>query len=175
MRKIEDRETVDHVLRTVKHEEIRVKREAIKTLGVIGGDNVLETLAECLAYPDVQVRAASLRAIGNIGTEKAKNTIMNDMSGKHFSNREFSEKKLYFSVLSTWNDEDMYDFMIRTLKKKSFWKRAHQNELRACAAYALGLMGNMSAVSSLTKFQNERNQRVRACCCSALRRLENGT
>jgi hypothetical protein len=174
LRKIADRETVDHVLKSVTHKEIKVKIEAIKTLGVIGGDNALDTLTDCLAYPDVQVRSASVRAIGNIGTEKAKNIIMNDMTGKNFKNREYSEKKLYFAVLSKWNDEDMFNFMIRTLKKKTFWSRADQNEKRACAAYALGLMGNMSAVSTLTAFQNERNERLRACCRSALWRLENG-
>ena len=174
LRKIGDRGTTDHVRNTVKHTDIRVKKEAIKTLGAIGGDNVLATLTECLANPDVQVRTASIRAVGNIGTEKAKKTIMNDMLSRNYSSKEFNEKKVYFEALSKWNDKDTYNFMIRTLKKKSLWNRTKKTEERACAAYALGLMGDKSAVSNLTELENESNELLREYSCSALRRLENG-
>ncbi len=172
--KIKDRSVTDKVLFTIKHEDIRVKKEAIKTLGFMGKDNVLDSLMECLAYPDVQIRIASVRAIGKIGTEKAKQTIMNDMSSRKFRHKKFSEKKVYFEVLSKWNDKSTFDFMIMTLEKKSLWKRAGLIEEKACAAYALGLMGNSSAVPILAKLENVRHGLLRDYARSALQRLKNG-
>ena len=171
--KIGDRGVTDHVRIAVKHEDNRVKKEAIKTLGVIGGDNVLGTLCECFATPEVKVRNSAARALGKIGTEKAKKAVMTEILKKHFSKREFNEKKVFFEVLSNWKDNDVYDFMIKMVKKRSWLRGVKQNEIRACAAYGLGLLGNKSAVSILNKFRNSGNKLLREYSCSALQRLGN--
>ena len=171
--KIRDRGVTDHVRGAVKHDDSRVKKEAIKTLGVIGGDNVLGTLYECLAEPDDQIRQSSARALGSIGTEKAKKAVMTEILKKHFNNREFDEKKVFFEVLATWKDNDVYTFLIKAVKKKSLLGGVKQNEYRACAAYGLGLLGDRSAVSTLDKLKNSRVKLLQEYSCSALQRLEN--
>ena len=173
LRKIGDRGVTDHVRAAIKHKDNRVKNEAIKTLGVIGGDNVLGTLCECFAESDVKVRNSSARAMGSIGTEKAKKAVMTEIFKKHFSNKEINEKKVFFEVISNWKDNDVCDFLIKTVKKRSWWGGVKRNEDRACAAYGLGLLGNRSAVSILNKYRNSANKLLREYSCSALQRLEN--
>ncbi|MDA8079774.1 MAG: HEAT repeat domain-containing protein [Nitrospiraceae bacterium] len=174
LRKIGDKRAVDYLLKTVRHGDIRVKKEVIRALGELGGGGVLQALRECLDDADGQVRSAALKALGNISSEAAKRITMNKVSEKEFRDKEFEEKKEYFEVLSRWKDNDLYEFLMGTLKKKSFFRRARNYESRACAAYCLGLMGNKDALSLLNKYKNDGNKLLREYAATAIRRLEHG-
>jgi len=84
LRKIGDRKAVDYLLKTVRHGDIRVKKEVIRALGELGGAGVLQTLRDCLDDADLQVRSAALKALGNIKSEAAKRIIMNKAADKTF-------------------------------------------------------------------------------------------
>ncbi len=174
LRKIGDKRAVDYLLKTVRHGDIRVKKEVIRALGELGGGGVLQALRECLDDTDAQVRSAALKALGNIGSEAAKRITMNKVSEKEFRDKEFEEKKEYFEVLSRWKDNDLYEFLVGTLKKKSFFRRAKNYENRACAAYCLGLMGKKDALSLLNKYKNDGNKLLREYASTAIKRLEYG-
>jgi HEAT repeat protein len=174
LRKIGDKRAVDYLLKTVRHGDIRVKKEVIRTLGELGGGGVLQALRDCLDDPDIQVRAASLKALSNIGSEAAKRIILNKISDKIFKDRDFGEKKEYFEALSKWKDNEIYDFLVRTIKKKTFLRRAKNYENRACAAYSLGLIGNKNALPILNKCKNDSNKLLKEFSHSAIKRLEYG-
>jgi len=174
LRKIGDKRAVDYLLRTVKHGDIRVKKEVIRTLGELGGANVLIALRECLDDQDEQIRSAALKAIGNIASEAAKRIIMDKINDKNFINKDFEEKKEYFEALSRWKDSETYNFLLKTMKKRAFWKRARNYENKACAAYCLGLIGNKDALSILNKSINSGNKLLKEFSYTAVKRLEHG-
>jgi HEAT repeat protein len=99
---------------------------------------------------------------------------MDKIMDKHFRDNVFEEKKEYFEVLSTWKDREVYEFLVKTLKKKAFWKRAKNFEKRACAAYCIGLIGNKDAIPLLNKFKGTSNKLLREFCFTAIKRLEHG-
>jgi HEAT repeat protein len=173
MRRIGDKRAVDYLLKTVRHGDIRVKKEVIRTLGELGGAGVLMALRDCLDDPEIQVRSASLKALGNIGSEAAKRIIIDKISDKHFKNKDFNEKKEYFEVLSQWKDAETYNLLIRTIKKKAFLGRSKNYENRACAAYCLGLIGKKDALPILNKYKNVGNKLLRESSYAAARRIEN--
>ncbi|MHB8881695.1 MAG: HEAT repeat domain-containing protein [Thermodesulfovibrionales bacterium] len=174
LRKIGDKKAVDYLLKTVKHGDVRVKKEVIRTLGELGGAGVLQALRECLDDPDVQVRAASLKALVNIGSEAAKRIILNKVSDKIFKDREFEEKKEYFESLARWKDSEIFNFLSTTLKQSTFFGRAKNYEKRACAAYALGIFGGSDALTILNKFKNDSNKQFRDAVHIAIKRAGNG-
>lgn len=174
LRKIGDKRAVDYLLKTVRHGDIRVKKEVIMAMGELGGAGVLQALRECLDDPNIQVRSSSLKAFGNIGSEAAKKIIMNKIAEKSFKDKEFEEKKEYFETISRWKDTEIYNFLINTIKKKTFFGRAKNYESRACAAYCLGLMGNKDALPILNKFKNDSNNLLREFAYTAIKRLEYG-
>lgn len=174
LRKIGDKRAVDYLLRTVKHGDIRVKKEVIRTLGELGGANVLIALRECLDEQDGHVRSSALKAIGSIPSEAAKRIIMDRITDKSFINKDFEEKKEYFEALSRWKDNATYDFLIKTMKKRVFWKRAKNYENKACAAYCLGLIGNKDALPILNKSINSGNKILKEFSHTAVKRLEHG-
>lgn len=174
LRKIGDKRAVDYLLKTVKHGDIRVKKEVIRALGELGGGGVLQTLRDCLDDPEVQVRSAALKALGNIRSEAPKRIIMNKIADKNFRDKDFEEKKEYFEVLAQWKDDEVYASVLGIFKKKTFFGRAKNDENRACAAYCLGLLGNKEALSILNKHRNDGNKLMQEFVFSAMKRLEYG-
>lgn len=174
LRKIGDKQTVKYILKTVQHEDIRVKKEAIRTIGELGGADVLDTLKRCLDDADIQIRKASLSAIGITGCQSAKKLLMERISGKDFRNRDFIEKKEYFEVLARWKENDVFDFLIDILKRRALWGRAKYLETKAGAAYCLGLIGRKEAVAVLNSFRKASHRLLREFSFTALKKIEDG-
>ncbi len=174
LRKIADKRAVDYLLKTVRHSDIRVKREVIRALGELGGAGVIQTLRDCLDDPEIQVRSDCLKSLANVGSEAAKRIIMNKVLDKNFKDKDFEEKKEYFDVLSRWKDDEVFRFFSGTLKKKTFFGRSKNYENRACAAFGLGLMGNRDALPLLNKYRNDSNKLLREFCNTAIKRLNYG-
>ncbi|MBI3378272.1 MAG: HEAT repeat domain-containing protein [Nitrospirae bacterium] len=172
--KIGDKAAVDYLLKTVNHSDIRVRKEGIKALGELGAPGVFPALRECFNDPEVQIRTAAARALGNIRSTTAKNIILQRMTAATFVKTEFSERKEFYEVLSHWKDNDIVEFLMKTFKKKAFFKRAFNDENRACAAYCLGLMGNKDALPLLHKAKESRNKLLREYVYSAIKRIEYG-
>ena len=171
LRKIGDRRAIEYLLKTVRHGDIRVRKEVIKTLGELGGREVVQTLRECLDDADVQVRVAAVKAFSNIGSETAKRIIIDKISDKDFKNKDFEEKREFFEALSRWKDPDVFDFLVKILKIKSFFNRSKTAENKACAAYALGLSGNKDAIPVLDKFKDSGHKLLREFANGAIRKL----
>lgn len=172
LRKIADKRAVDFLLRTVKHGDNRVKIEVIRALGELGGAGVIIALREALEDPEVQVRIAALKALGNIRSEAAKRIILDKIKDKNFKDKEFGEKKDYFETIAKWKDEEIFDFLVSTLKKKTFFGSTKNDENRACAAFSLGLLGNKAALNILTKYRNESSKLLKEFSFGAIRKLE---
>ena len=109
-----------------------------------------------------------------MGSEAAKRIVMNRISDKNFKDKEFDEKKEVFEVLARWKDNEVINFLAAILKKKTFLGRTKNYENRACAAYALGLVGNASALPLLNKCKNEGNKLLREFTHIAIKRIGNG-
>jgi HEAT repeat protein len=175
LRKISDKRAVEYLLKTVRHADIRVKKEVIRALGELGGSGVFQALRECLDDPDDQVRSAALRSLGNITSEASKRIIMDRINDKGFKDRDFEEKKEYFEVLSKWKDAEVFGFLSDLLRKKPFFFGSSKvDEIRACAAYALGFSGNREAITLLGKYKGDGNKLIREFSYSAIKRLEHG-
>ena len=172
LRKIADKRAVDFLLKTVKHGDVRVKKEVIRALGELGGPGVIVALRDSLDDPEVQVRIAALKALGNIGSEAAKRIILDRLNDKKFKDKEFDEKKDYFEIISKWKDKEVSDFLVRILKQKTFFGSTKNDENRACAAYSLGLLGNKDALNILNKYKNDGSKLIREFIFTAIRKLE---
>jgi HEAT repeat protein len=174
LRKIGDKRAIEYLLKTIRHGDVRVRKEVIKALGELGGREVFQTLRECLDDPDVQVRTAAAKAFANIGSEPSKKIILDKIAGKEFREKDFEEKREFFEVLSHWKDMDVYDFLVKILKTRSFFNRAKLLESKAGAAFCLGLIGNKDALPLLHKINDSGNKLLRDFSYTAIKKLEYG-
>lgn len=174
LRKIADKRAIEYLLKTVKHSDIRVRKEVIKSLGELGGHSVIQTLKEALTDADMHVRIAAAKALGNVGSDVAKKIMLEEVSHKNFKEKDFEEKKEFFEVLSRWKDSEVFDFLIKVLKKKTFFGKMKNDENRACAAFGLGLLGNRDALPILYKIKDSKNKLLKEFSNTAIKRLEYG-
>ena len=172
LRKIADKRSTEYLLRTVRHSDIRVRKEGIKALGELGGRDVIQTLRECLDDPDTEVRIAAAKAFGTIGSEVAKKIIFDKISNKMFKDKDFDEKKEVYEVLLRWKDQSVFDFLMTTLRKKTLFGRAKNDENRACAAFCLGLLGKKEALPELRSLTESNNKLLKDFAHAAIRKLE---
>jgi hypothetical protein len=172
LRRIGDRSATESLLKIVKHGDIRVRKEAIKALGELGGQGIIQVLKESLNDPELQVRVVTAKALGSIGTDVAKKIMLDKISEKAFKDKEFEEKRELFEVLSKWKDLEIYEFLIKVIKKKTFFGRSKNFENRASAAFCLGLLGNEEALPILQKYQDSKNKLLKEFSRTAIKRLE---
>jgi HEAT repeat protein len=176
LRKIGDKRAIEYLLRTAKHNDIRVRKEVLRALGELGGREVILTLKECLDDDDMDIRITSAKAFGKIGSEAAKRILIDKISDKVFREMVFEEKKEFFEVLSKWKDNDVLDFLVRVLKKRTFFFGRNKNfENSACAAFCLGLLGKKDVLPTLYKYRKSNNRLLREYTYTAIKRLEHGS
>ena len=172
LRHIGDKKAVEYLLATAKHTDERVRKEAIKTLGELKNALALQTLRDCLDDPDPSIRKIAVKALGSIGSETAKRIILEKTSGKAFRDKDFDEKRDFYEVLARWNQADVIDFLIGTLKRKALFGKAKVDENRACAAYCLGLMGSKDSLTVLSKLRDSKNKLLREAVNTAIKKIE---
>lgn len=174
LRRIGDKRVVEFLLKATRHDDIRVRKEVLRTLGELGGQGVAQTVKECLDDPEQSVRVSAIRALSNIGSDLAKRILIERIEDKRSIDLDFSEKKEYFEGLSRWKDNDVFELFIRLAKKRSIFKKAKNDELRACVAYGLGFLGNKDSLSVLYKLRDSKNKLLSEYAYSALKRIEYG-
>ncbi|MGE5892752.1 MAG: HEAT repeat domain-containing protein [bacterium] len=173
-RNIGDKRSVEYLVKKIRHEDIRVRKEIIKALGELGGTDVVQYLKSHIDDPDPGMRVLAAKSISQTGSPVARKILMEKISSSDLRSRDFGEKKEFFEALARWNDAEVVDFLEKILKKGSLFRRSRVSENRACAAYALGFIGNKAAADILKKFRGIKNDLVREYVNTALMRIERG-
>jgi hypothetical protein len=173
-RRIGDKRGVEFLVRAAHHGDARVRMEALRALGELGGQGVVQTLRDALDDPEPSIRTTAARSLGMLKTEPAKKLILAKISQKEFPALDFNEKKEYFEVLANWRDQDTVDFLMRALKASSIFKKSRTEEIKACAAFSLGLIGHKEALSHLHKMRDSKSKLLSEYAYTAIKRIEYG-
>ncbi len=169
--KIGNAASIEYLAKSISHADERVRREAVKTIGSLKSPETLLYLTKALKDQSHSVRITAARVIGNLKTKEAKKALINELTAKDFLSKDFSEKKEYFGIIALWTDTEVKEFLISTLKKRQFWKTTKNNETRACAAYALGILNDKDALPLLQKTSRSGNKTLRENSLAAINKL----
>jgi len=174
IRQIGDRSSVTHIIPAVNHPDLRVRKEAILALGELGQDDDLHVLKDCMSDQDESIRVMAIRATGLMGTPSSKNVLLEKINGNRFKDKSFSEKKEWFHVLARWKERDVIDLLMRILKKRAFFNVYKNDEMKAGAAYCLGLIGTKNANTILKNLKHSRNKLLRDNIVQAIKKIDYG-
>lgn len=174
LRKIGDRQAAEYLMKAARHADARVRKEVVVALGELGGPNITGTLREYLDDPEPAVRITAARALGKTASELAKNALIAKVSGREFREVDFNEKKEYFEVLAAFRDRGVADRLMTMLRRTAIFRRARNNEMKACAAYGLGLMGVKDALPALEKMRRSKNKLLSDYAYGAIKRISYG-
>jgi HEAT repeat protein len=169
--KIGNSASIEYLAKSISHADERVRREAVRTIGMLKSPETLLYLTKGLKDQSHSVRITAAKAIGNLKTKEAKKALINELASKEFHSKDFAEKKEYFGIIALWQDKEVKDFLINTLKKRRYWKTTKHDETRACAAYALGILRDEDALPLLQKTSRSGNKVLRENSLAAINKI----
>jgi len=158
-----------HIRRLFTHDDMRVRREAIRGVGKIGTGNSWTLLAELIRDDDESTRLAALRALERVPPSSYLSELTAMVRRSDFRQRSFIEKTELLIALARVPDKSIDKLLAQLLAKKSFFRREAQTEIRACAATALGRRGGDAARETLARFADDRSSRVSTAVGQALK------
>ncbi|MDY7032681.1 MAG: HEAT repeat domain-containing protein [Thermodesulfobacteriota bacterium] len=171
LRRIGDRSAVTYIRPAVNHPDPRVRKEAILALGELGQGDSLHVLKDLISDQDESIRIAAIRAVGLMGIPSAKEVILEKIKCNAFKDKSFTEKKECFHALARWKDRDIIDILMKIVKKRTFFNSTKNNEIKAGAAYCLGLIGAKEACTILGKLKHSNNRLLRDNALKAIKKL----
>lgn len=169
--RISDKSAIEPLGRVLSHEDIRVRREAVRSLGMIGGPQARDLLITALKDNDSSVRTSSARALSVMKDSSAIEALITEVNKKDFLQRSPSEKKEFFHILGENGGGQVEEILIKIIRRKSIFRKSRNDEMRALAALALGIMKAKDALPYLKRALESKNRTLKEACVEAMRRI----
>jgi hypothetical protein len=157
-----------HLEKALKHTDVRVRRETIRALDGISGGETKNLFLAALEDSDVTIRITALKAL-----KRSKATGLFDVLSKNISRddlreKPFAEKKELLETIAVLGGEEAFPLLSELFGKKGFIEKDEITEIRAAAAYGLGLLKSKEAIVLLEKETNSKKSVLREACVKAL-------
>jgi len=162
--------SVKHLEKVLKHMDVRVRRETIRALEGISSGETKDLFIAALEDSDVTVRIAALRALRRLKTPGLFEVLSRNISRDELRKKPFVEKKELLETIAVLGGEEAFPLLSELFKKKGLIEKDEITEIRASAAYGLGLLKSKEAISMLEKEANSKKTLLRESCIKALGR-----
>jgi HEAT repeat protein len=163
---------VKHLEKTLGHHDTRVRRETVRALDAIRGGDTKRLFLSVLDDSDLTVRVISLKALRRFNDPELFEALKKIASREDLKKKTFAEKKELLETLAVLGGENAFPLLSDLFKKGWLLEKDDVSEMRAAAAYGLGLIGNAEAAALLEKETTSRKSVVREACIKALKERE---
>ena len=167
-----DPSAVKHLEKTLRHHDLRVRRETVRALDAIRSVDTKKLFLSVLDDNDLAVRMISLKALRRFNDPDLFEALKKIASREDLKKRTFAEKKELLETLAVLGGENAFPLLSELFKKGWLIEKDDVSEMRAAAAYGLGLIPNAEAASLLEKETTSRKSVVREACIKALKERE---
>lgn len=162
---------IAHFHPLLRHLDVRVRREAIRALTRIGGNDAVEILLQIVQKGDPDLRPHALLSLGAMKNRAAVPTLLRIVGQSDPWVKMSDVKKEAIRALGEIGSAEALPTLLAVLKRRKFWRRTLFNELRAAAAISLGDIGHVSAAEALKTATEDRSPTVARAALQALKQL----
>jgi HEAT repeat protein len=162
-------QSLPYIQKVFNHEEIRVRREAVQALGLIGGSKAIGLLVRALTDNDVRIRCMAAINLGKGGKKTGLIPLLEVVQSKDFYKREPAEIKAFFNAIGMVGSNEAIPVLQQLLERKSWFGRGKTDEIRIGAANALAMIGTSEAKAVLEEGKNSKEESIRDACVQALK------
>ncbi len=159
---------IKYIEGSLNHPELRVRKEAVRALESIGSEEVRGPLMTALKDNDPGVRTSALKALRKFADNDLFEVVKGMVMASDLKERPFTEKREIFETLAEAGRETAFPMLAEFFKKKGLFRRTETEELRACAAYGLGVLGTKESIALLEKGVYAKEGLVSDVCKKAL-------
>jgi HEAT repeat protein len=160
--------SVKHLGKVLKHTDVRVRRETIRALEGISNEETKGLFIAALEDSDATVRIAALRALRRLNSPGLFEVLSRNISRDELRKKPFAEKKELLETIAVVGGEKSFPLLSELFKKKGLIEKEEITEIRASAAYGLGLLKSKEAVLMLEKETDSKKGLLSGACIKAL-------
>ncbi|NWG04785.1 MAG: HEAT repeat domain-containing protein [Syntrophaceae bacterium] len=157
------------IQKALRHEDLRVRREAVQALGGMGGQKAIGLLVNALTDNDARIRCIAAINLGKVGKKAGLIPLLEIVRSKDFYKREPAEINAFFSAIGMVGSNEATPVLQQLLERKSWLGRGKTDQIRMEAANAIAMIGTSEAKAILEAGKNSKDESVREACVQALR------
>lgn len=171
-----DPELVSHLGRLLYHQDARVRREVIRSLDTLGGNQSAVLLAKALADDDSSVRTLAAYALARHGSRGQGAVLQAQVGSRDLDGRPPEEVNALLFAYATLGGETTVDMLNKMWKRRLFGTRPMVVRLAALQALAaVDSPAARAALESASKAGEAQLQRAAARALSGARPGSKGT
>lgn len=161
---------VRHIEKILGHPDVRVRREAVRSLDNIHTDETKNLFLSLLGDNDHTVRMTALKSLSRFKDPALFQTLKETVSMEKLKEKPFTEKKIILEILAQLGGKDAFPLLSELFRKRGLIEREGVTEVRAAAAYGLGIVRTPEALTLLEKEIRSGKDILREACVKALKK-----
>lgn len=158
--------------RALHHEDVRVRKEAVRALGNIESPTSRAFLVSAFRDPDAGVRVQAALTLAQRRDDRASQSIWSAISGPEFARRDHAERRVFFEALGKSGSDSSVPRLSEMLTKGGLFRGTNEEE-RMNAALALAWLGTPKAIEVLNRELTSKREGVRKAVETALETVRN--
>jgi HEAT repeat protein len=160
----------------LRHGDLRVRREALRALTRIGGNNVIAIIAKILQGNDVELRRQAMLCLGAIKNPAATIPLLVQfLQVKDWRFLHLEEKIDAIRALGEIGSAEVLPELMSIANHRCLFYRSRNNLLRAAALLSIGEIGGPEAIRFLEIMEEAPNPIVQKAASSALMQARKGS
>ena len=153
--------------RALHHEDVRVRKEAVRALGNIESPTARAYLVSAFKDGDASVRIQAAMTIAEKREERAAQSLLGAIQAPEFQRRDLREKQAFYEALGRAGSDALTPKLEALLTQGGLFKRGDDDE-RFHAALALSWLGTPKAIAALDREVKSKREPVRQAVEKAL-------
>jgi hypothetical protein len=154
--------------RALHHEDVRVRKEAVRALGNIESPTARAYLVSAFRDTDAGVRIQAAMTLALKRDDRAAQSILSLIQGQDFTRRDSNERAAFFEALGRCGSDSLVPRLEVMLTKGGLFRSGGNEEERLHAALALAWLGTPSAIGILNREIGSKRDFVRKAVETAL-------
>jgi len=153
--------------RTLHHEDVRVRKEAVRALGNIESPTSRAYLVSAFKDPDAGVRIQAAMTLAAKRDDRAAQSILGVIQASDFMRRDSNEREAFFEALGRCGSDTLVPKLESILTRGGLFSPGNEEE-RLHAALALAWLGTPAALAVLNREIQSKRDPVRRAVETAL-------
>jgi hypothetical protein len=153
--------------RALHHEDVRVRKEAVRALGNIESPTSRAYLISAFKDPDAGVRIQAAMTLAAKRDDRAAQSILGVVQGAEFTRRDSNEREAFFEALGRCGSDTLVPKLESILTRGGLFSTGNEEE-RLHAALAMAWLGTPAALAILNREIQSKREPVRRAVETAL-------
>jgi HEAT repeat protein len=158
--------------RALHHEDVRVRKEAVRALGNIESPTSRAFLVSAFRDPDGGVRVQAALTLAQRRDDRAAQSIWSAISSPEFVRRDQAERRVFFEAVGKCGSDSFVPRLSDMLTKGGLFRGANEEE-RTNSALSLAWLGTPKAIEVLNRELQSKRDSVRKAVENALETVRN--